>query len=242
MRFLASMPELCDVTFLVGDTREPVCAVRAVLAARSRYSHPKYQLSARCPCRAQLVQPSKIAAKCVLSLPRANHPLPQDVFFSKFCRTIPATRRRHLKLEKLPGQQPCGYIQWPINVMSRSVHKQVPETRNWKISRSVAASTSPWSRLCLTVLASRSAAACKTGADQADARAIDALIHLCSAVRRESKRITQSVKFKSTVFHLHDESNAAFAKPPGTALHFFVCQQFLPVGPFKLIDFVWYYK
>lgn len=36
MRFLASMPELCDVTFLVGDTREPVCAVRAVLAARSK--------------------------------------------------------------------------------------------------------------------------------------------------------------------------------------------------------------
>ena len=38
MKFLASMPELCDVTFLVGDTREPVCAVKAVLAARSRYS------------------------------------------------------------------------------------------------------------------------------------------------------------------------------------------------------------
>lgn len=36
MAFLASMPELCDVTFLVGDTREPVCAVKAVLAARSR--------------------------------------------------------------------------------------------------------------------------------------------------------------------------------------------------------------
>ncbi|XP_071747956.1 serine-enriched protein isoform X2 [Lepeophtheirus salmonis] len=36
LRFLASMPELCDVTFLVGDTREPVCAVKAVLAARSR--------------------------------------------------------------------------------------------------------------------------------------------------------------------------------------------------------------
>ena len=36
MRFLASMPELCDVTFLVGDTREPVCGVKAVLAARSR--------------------------------------------------------------------------------------------------------------------------------------------------------------------------------------------------------------
>ena len=38
MRFLASMPELCDVTFLVGDTREPVCAVKAVLAARSKYA------------------------------------------------------------------------------------------------------------------------------------------------------------------------------------------------------------
>ena len=37
LKFLASMPELCDVTFLVGDTREPVCAVKAVLAARSRY-------------------------------------------------------------------------------------------------------------------------------------------------------------------------------------------------------------
>lgn len=39
MKFLASMPELCDVTFLVGDTREPVCAVKAVLAARSRIFH-----------------------------------------------------------------------------------------------------------------------------------------------------------------------------------------------------------
>ena len=36
MKFLASMPELCDVTFLVGDTREPVTGVRAILAARSR--------------------------------------------------------------------------------------------------------------------------------------------------------------------------------------------------------------
>ncbi|XP_023217533.1 serine-enriched protein-like [Centruroides vittatus] len=39
MKFLASMPELCDVTFLVGETREPVCAVKAVLAARSRVFH-----------------------------------------------------------------------------------------------------------------------------------------------------------------------------------------------------------
>lgn len=30
---------LCDITFLVGETREPVCAVKAVLAARSRVFH-----------------------------------------------------------------------------------------------------------------------------------------------------------------------------------------------------------
>lgn len=46
MKFLASMPELCDVTFLVGDTREPVCAVKAVLAARSRvFQKMLYQVS-----------------------------------------------------------------------------------------------------------------------------------------------------------------------------------------------------
>lgn len=33
---LSSMPELCDVTFLVGTDRQPVCGVRAILAARSR--------------------------------------------------------------------------------------------------------------------------------------------------------------------------------------------------------------
>lgn len=31
MKFLASMPELCDVTFLVGETREPVCAVKVMI-------------------------------------------------------------------------------------------------------------------------------------------------------------------------------------------------------------------
>lgn len=36
LSFLATMPELCDVTFLVGEGREAVCAVRAILAARSR--------------------------------------------------------------------------------------------------------------------------------------------------------------------------------------------------------------
>ena len=34
--FLATMPELCDVTFLVGEDRQPVCGVRAILAARSK--------------------------------------------------------------------------------------------------------------------------------------------------------------------------------------------------------------
>ena len=32
--FLANLPELCDVTFLVGTDKEPVCAVKAILAAR----------------------------------------------------------------------------------------------------------------------------------------------------------------------------------------------------------------
>ena len=29
--FLAHLPELCDITFMVGREKEPVCAVRAVL-------------------------------------------------------------------------------------------------------------------------------------------------------------------------------------------------------------------
>ena len=36
LSFLAGLPELCDVTFLVGEDRQPVCGVRAILAARSR--------------------------------------------------------------------------------------------------------------------------------------------------------------------------------------------------------------
>ncbi|XP_038044660.1 serine-enriched protein-like isoform X2 [Patiria miniata] len=39
LKFISRMPELCDVTFLVGERREPVCAVRAILAARSRVFH-----------------------------------------------------------------------------------------------------------------------------------------------------------------------------------------------------------
>ena len=36
LQFLANMPELCDTTFLVGEERQPICGVRAILAARSR--------------------------------------------------------------------------------------------------------------------------------------------------------------------------------------------------------------
>lgn len=36
LRFLAGMPELCDVMFLVGEEREPVYGVKAILAIRSR--------------------------------------------------------------------------------------------------------------------------------------------------------------------------------------------------------------
>uniref|UniRef100_A0A914X413 Uncharacterized protein n=1 Tax=Plectus sambesii TaxID=2011161 RepID=A0A914X413_9BILA len=36
LRFLAGMPELCDVTFLVGENRTPLHGVRAILAIRSR--------------------------------------------------------------------------------------------------------------------------------------------------------------------------------------------------------------
>ncbi len=35
LSFLATMPELCDVTFIVGSDRQPICAVGAILAARS---------------------------------------------------------------------------------------------------------------------------------------------------------------------------------------------------------------
>ena len=36
MAFFAHLPSLCDVTFLVGRDKKPVCAVKAILAARSR--------------------------------------------------------------------------------------------------------------------------------------------------------------------------------------------------------------
>lgn len=42
MKFLASMPELCDVTFLVGDTREPVCAVKVSTTRKNHTTLPSF--------------------------------------------------------------------------------------------------------------------------------------------------------------------------------------------------------
>ncbi|XP_046391620.1 serine-enriched protein [Ischnura elegans] len=73
MKFLASMPELCDVTFLVGDTREPVCAVKAVLAARSRVFH-KMLYQAPSPQQRKREAPPR-ENKLRLFLKRSSEPL-----------------------------------------------------------------------------------------------------------------------------------------------------------------------
>ncbi|XP_019771560.1 serine-enriched protein isoform X3 [Dendroctonus ponderosae] len=72
MKFLASMPELCDVTFLVGETKEPVCAVKAVLAARSRVFH-KMLYQAPSPQRKK--EPPPRENKLRLFLKRSSEPL-----------------------------------------------------------------------------------------------------------------------------------------------------------------------
>ncbi|TMW48390.1 hypothetical protein DOY81_006519 [Sarcophaga bullata] len=72
MKFLASMPELCDVTFLVGETREPVCAVKAVLASRSRV-FAKMLYSAPSPQRKR--ETSTKENKLRLFLKRSSEPL-----------------------------------------------------------------------------------------------------------------------------------------------------------------------
>lgn len=72
LKFLASMPELCDVTFLVGDTREPVCAVKAVLAARSRVFQKMLYTT---PSPQRKKEPTTGSNKLRLFLKRSSEPL-----------------------------------------------------------------------------------------------------------------------------------------------------------------------
>ncbi|XP_065206058.1 serine-enriched protein-like isoform X2 [Planococcus citri] len=74
MKFLASMPELCDVTFLVGDTREPVCAVKAVLAARSKV-FKKILYDTQSPQRPKKEQSQSSEKKITSFLKRSSEPL-----------------------------------------------------------------------------------------------------------------------------------------------------------------------
>ncbi|XP_011500045.1 PREDICTED: serine-enriched protein isoform X3 [Ceratosolen solmsi marchali] len=72
MKFLARMPELCDVTFLVGETREPVCAVKAILASRSKVFH-KMLYQAPSPQRKKDPPPKENKLKYFLK--RSSEPL-----------------------------------------------------------------------------------------------------------------------------------------------------------------------
>ncbi|CAD1479960.1 unnamed protein product [Heterotrigona itama] len=72
MKFLASMPELCDVTFLVGDTKEPICAVKAVLAARSRVFQKMFY---QAPSPQRKKDPPPKENKIRLFLKRSSEPL-----------------------------------------------------------------------------------------------------------------------------------------------------------------------
>lgn len=44
LRFLSGMPELCDVMFVVGEERQAMYGVKAILAIRSRYALKKSPL------------------------------------------------------------------------------------------------------------------------------------------------------------------------------------------------------
>ncbi|XP_050501392.1 serine-enriched protein isoform X2 [Diabrotica virgifera virgifera] len=96
MKFLASMPELCDVTFLVGDTREPVCAVKAVLAARSRVFH-KMLYQAPSPQRKK--DPPPRENKLRLFLKRSSEPL---------LNLQNATQQRGFTQQLAPIQEPTS--------------------------------------------------------------------------------------------------------------------------------------
>lgn len=100
LKFLASMPELCDITFLVGETREPVCAVKvseerpwhispedikqlfslslssqAILAARSRIFYKMLYQQQASPQRKNPQPPPVRENKLRLFLKRSSEPL-----------------------------------------------------------------------------------------------------------------------------------------------------------------------
>ncbi|XP_070489930.1 serine-enriched protein isoform X4 [Chironomus tepperi] len=75
LKFLASMPELCDITFLVGETREPVCAVKAILAARSRIFYKLLYQQQASPQRKNPQPPPVRENKLRLFLKRSSEPL-----------------------------------------------------------------------------------------------------------------------------------------------------------------------
>lgn len=84
LKFLASMPELCDVTFLVGETREPVCAVKVTINninKQSKYRNSFSAVSVYSP-QAILAARSRIFHKLLYqqaSPQRKNQPNPPPV-------------------------------------------------------------------------------------------------------------------------------------------------------------------
>ncbi|XP_071491488.1 serine-enriched protein-like [Diadema antillarum] len=78
LRYLAHMPELCDVTFLVGEKKDPVCAVRAILAARSRVFHKLLYSAARGTPRKKTPASDKLGRRVSQMIRRSSIDLGED--------------------------------------------------------------------------------------------------------------------------------------------------------------------
>ncbi|XP_003725284.1 serine-enriched protein [Strongylocentrotus purpuratus] len=89
LRYLSHMPELCDVTFLVGETREPICAVRAILAARSRIFHKLLYSAARgTPRKKNVSTTDKLGKRVSQMIRRSSIDLGEDYSALSGPRTI----------------------------------------------------------------------------------------------------------------------------------------------------------
>ncbi|XP_041478108.1 serine-enriched protein-like isoform X1 [Lytechinus variegatus] len=89
LRYLSHMPELCDVTFLVGESREPICAVRAILAARSRIFHKLLYSAARgTPRKKNVSATDKLGKKVSQMIRRSSIDLGEDYSAISCPRTI----------------------------------------------------------------------------------------------------------------------------------------------------------